>query len=186
MKLSANLSANLPSKQTFMKIDYQNNDSNPQKLYEEDPFISDEPTFKEKFNHFKMRFRNSHILMRYFLTLYDRQYEKELTQNCKHMRDHAESMIFWSSVGGRVFGLTYMIRKMSIFSRRRFTPIKDLGVFILGSATIYFFDSFPIACYWPYFEDEFIRRDDEQEFTRDPYSSANLDKFRLWYYQHIY
>jgi len=169
-----------------MKIDSLTKDKDAQPtptVSEEDQYVCSDSTLKSKFEKFTDRLQNSHKLMKYFLTLYDRKYEKELPKNLKHLRDRAESVIFWSSIGGRLLGTAFVV---SILRRRRLSPIKDLGTLAATFGTIYLMDSLPMAYYWPYFEDEFIRRDDEQEFTADPYAAADLDGFRVWYYQKLY
>lgn len=154
--------------------------------FEEDPYILEPSTPLERFLHFSKLVANPHTLNKYFLTLFDRHHEKELLPSTKRARNQAESVIFCSSVGGRVLGLGYLAQKLSFLRGRRFSPLKDLGVFCLTAGAIYLLDSVPLAMYWPYFEDALIKRDDDGDLEEDPYAAANLPKYKVWYYQKFY
>lgn len=172
-----------------LSLTFKDDDSQPQskmKKYEQDQYIYSEPTFTDKCQYYATLVRNSHTLMKYFLSLYDKNHEKELPPKTKKRRNQAESVVFWSSLTGRAFGAGLLATQLTILNGPRVNPLRDLGMLGATIAGIYLMDSLPLAFYWPYFEDTLIKRDDMGELTKDPYSSANLNKYKVWYYKRLY
>mmetsp|Transcript_7626 Transcript_7626/g.8582 ORF Transcript_7626/g.8582 Transcript_7626/m.8582 type:complete len:166 (+) Transcript_7626:33-530(+) len=159
-------------------------DSNIEANYEQDQYISTTYTPCEKCNRFRTLIANSRILMKCFLSLYDNRYERELTLRLKNKRNEAENVIFFSSLGGRVLGLSYLTKQL--FNGRKFSPIRNISALCVTFGAMYLLDTVPLALYWHHFEDTLIKRDDGEEYTEDPYAVANLSSFKVWYYQRIY
>lgn len=148
----------------------------------EEEAASYEPAFDSKAKYFGVLALNFHTLFWNFMTLYDKRYEKELPQNIKHERDTAESVIFWSSIGGRLFAVTHVARNLSFLNSLPFKPLRDMRVVLVALGALYLCDVLPISYYYPKFEDMLIKRIETKEITHDFEKETNLSKYKLWYY----
>lgn len=147
---------------------------------------SSEPTFVEKMKTFGALALNSHALVGNFLTLFDERYESELPPNLIDERNRAEQVIFWSSVGGRIFAVSHVARKLSILNGFPFNPIRDGGVLFVALGALFLCDTVPISYYFPRFEPALIKRFEKKQITKDLYAETELNQFKVWYYTALY
>mgnify|MGYP006976751270 FL=1 len=140
------------------------------------------PSLWQKLSMYGQLFLSSQTLVDNFLLLYLKKNDAKLSPEFKKERDTAESIIFYTSIVGKVLAFGLITSRLSFLNALPFNPIKDIQTLLLAYGTMYVGDGLPITFLWEKFEPQIMNIMQGQDEFVDLYADNLMNPFKLFYY----